>query len=232
MALKDDLTAEVKKIFREPWTKRTGTVVPEPESLKLGNDAVELLPATVLYADLTGSTNMVDTKTWEFSAEVYKTYLHCATKIIRSQGGSITSFDGDRVMGIFIGDHQSTPAAKAALKINYAVRDIINPALSAQYVNANFRVRQVVGIDHSNIRATRTGIRNNNDVVWVGQAANYAAKLTDLGSDTFQTWITEAVYNRLDQAAKFTDGRSMWERRSWSTFGNKIIYGSTWWWPV
>jgi len=55
-------------------------------------------------------------KVWNFAhvlrdqgvaAEIYKTYLHCAAKIIRSEGGSITSYDGDRIMGIFIGDDHS-----------------------------------------------------------------------------------------------------------------------------
>lgn len=97
MALADDLKAEVKKIFREQWTTREGQVVPAPESLKLGNDAVELKPATVLYADLDGSTNMVDNKSWTFAAEIYKSYLYCASRLIRNEGGAITSYDGDRL---------------------------------------------------------------------------------------------------------------------------------------
>ena len=61
MSLVDDLQAEVKKIFREAWTSRDGQVVPEPEDIKLGNDAVKL-DGTVLYADLDDSTDLVDTK--------------------------------------------------------------------------------------------------------------------------------------------------------------------------
>src|ERR1017187_1988021 len=81
-------------------------------------------------------------KVWNFAhvlrdqgvaAEIYKTYLHCAAKIIRSEGGSITSYDGDRIMGIFIGDDHSTSAARCCLRINYAVREIVNPALKVQY---------------------------------------------------------------------------------------------------
>lgn len=61
MGLKEDLEAEVKKIFKEQWTTRDGNVVPEYKDLQLGNDAVKL-EGTVLYADLSGSTNMVDNK--------------------------------------------------------------------------------------------------------------------------------------------------------------------------
>ena len=42
MALEDDLKSEVGQIFQERWTTRSGQVVPEPENLKLSNDAVML----------------------------------------------------------------------------------------------------------------------------------------------------------------------------------------------
>ena len=38
--------------------------------------------------DLSGSTNLVDTQTPHFAAEIYKTYLMCAAKIIKEQGGT------------------------------------------------------------------------------------------------------------------------------------------------
>lgn len=102
LALKEELELTVKKIFHDDlWTMRDGEVVPEPEDLKLGNDGVNL-NGTVLYADLSGSTKLVDTKKAAFAAEIYKAYLPCAARIIKSQGGVITAYDGDRVMGVFI----------------------------------------------------------------------------------------------------------------------------------
>ena len=127
MPLADDLKNSVTKTFSAAWTKREGRVVPSPGDLALSNDGVEFKRATVLYADLSGSTAMVDAKKAEFAAEVYKTYLYCAGRIIRSEGGIITSYDGDRVMGVFVGDLQSTSAVRCGLKINYAVQEIINP---------------------------------------------------------------------------------------------------------
>lgn len=128
MSLKDDLEKKAKDIFSEKWTERDGQSVPEPSDLKLANDAVKL-EGVVLYADMSESTKLVDTKAAFFAAEVYKTFLHCAAKIIRSEGGKITAFDGDRIMAVFIGDSKNTSAARAALKINYARIEIINPAL-------------------------------------------------------------------------------------------------------
>lgn len=233
MALADDLKSEVAKIFREQWTTRKGQVVPEPSDLKLSNDAVEFDQATVLYADLSGSTSMVNAQNWMFAAEVYKTFLYCAAKLIREEGGKITSYDGDRVMGIFVDNMPCTSAARCALKINYAVEMIINPALKAQYADTTFVVKQVVGIDTSSIRAARTGVRGGNDIVWVGRAANFAAKLTELNLAE-KSWITKAVYDKLHESAKLGGNpkQDMWKSYKWTQNSDLPIYGSTWRWSV
>lgn len=230
MGLKDDLLGEVKKIYREQWEVREGQVVPEPENLKLQNQAIHFKRATVLYADLSGSTALVDSKNWTYAAEVYKSYLFCAAKIIREEGGSITSYDGDRVMAIFIGDLQSNPAARSALKLNWAVRNIINPTLKEMYASTDYTVKQIVGIDTSEIHAARTGVRGGNDIVWVGRAANYAAKLTNLSDNP--TWITNAVYGYLNDELKKTNGQDMWKGYTWNAMNNMQIYASTWWWSI
>ena len=226
MSLCDDLKADITKIFKDAWSTREGRKVPDQSDIQLGNDAVKL-EGTVLYADLAKSTHLVKKKKAFFAAEMYKSYLHCSAKIIRSQGGIITSYDGDRIMAVFIGDSKNTSAVKASLRINYIVRDVINPAILNQYPNTDFRMRQTVGIDTSSLFVARTGIRGSNDLVWVGRAANYAAKLTELTSD-FPSWITHSVYKMLHKSVKYTDGKSMWEARSWTSMDNFPIYRSSW----
>ena len=103
MSLVEDYTEAVEKIFEEEWSVRKGRKVPESEDLGLGNDAVEL-EGTVLYADLDDSTNLVDSYEPEFAAEIYKAYLSCAAKVIRAESGEITSYDGDRIMAVYIGE--------------------------------------------------------------------------------------------------------------------------------
>ena len=160
MPLGDDLNSEVRKILRERWTTRSGRVVPEPEDLALGNDAVTL-DGTVLYADLDGSTELVNTKNPEFAAEIYKSFLACAARIIRDRGGSITGYDGDRIMAVFIGEAKNSTAAETGLKINHAVLKIINPAIKDQYPNSPYTVKHQVGIDTSQLFVARTGIRGS-----------------------------------------------------------------------
>lgn len=231
MALIDDLKSEVAVIFRDVWEVTGGRVVPATSSVGLGNKAIELDPATVLYADLDGSTSMVDRMQWHFSAEAYKTYLHCAAKIIKAQGGVITAYDGDRIMAVFIGERQCAQAALAGLQINYAVVKVINPAIQAQYTT-DFVLRHAVGIDKSIIRVARTGVRGDNDLVWVGRAANYAAKLTALPTDNWTVWATEDVYKSLEKDVTHYNGQEVWSARLWTAMDNFPIYGSNWIFPV
>lgn len=234
MAIEADLKSEVAAIFKERWSARDGEVVPEPESLKLSNDAIKITGA-VLYADLAESTELVNTQTPNFSAEVYKSYLHCAAKIIRSEGGSVTAYDGDRVMGIFIGDTPRADAARSALKINYAVERIINPAIVTQYGADKYQVRHAVGVDVSTLFAARTGVRGANDIVWVGRAANYAAKMCSLrqGEVSHLTaWVTADVYDTMDKSVKIgSTGANVWTQRSWPARGI-TVYGSNWIWTA
>lgn len=231
MGLKDDLATEVKSIFAAQWEVQTTTSVPAPEDLRLNaNHAKDLETATVLYADLDGSTNMVDNYDWSFSAEVYKSYLRCAAAIIRSESGVITAYDGDRVMAVFTGDSKNTSAVRCALKINYAVCEIIRPALKEQYPSKNFTLNHVIGVDTSQLRTARIGVRGDNDLVWIGRAANYAAKLTTLSDKA--TWITKAVYDQMHEDVKITSGTNMWEARHWTSMNNLPIYCSTYWWRI
>ena len=230
MALIDDLNSECDAIFHGQWTRRDGRVVPDPYSLKLGNEGVDIEGA-VLYADLDGSTNLVDTYSTTFAAEIYKTYLICAAKIIKSEGGVITSYDGDRVMGVFIGAGPCTSAAKAALMINHAVNVILRPKYA--FYDNDFVLNHKVGVDYSKLMAARIGIRNDNDLVWVGRAANYAAKLTAINEAT-PIFITDAVYDRLNDSSRMggTPSQNMWTSRSWPQMNNMRIYSSDWIWPV
>ena len=228
--MKAELEAEVTTIYKNAWTRRNGLKVPEDIDLTQGNDAVDL-EAAILYSDLSASTKLVDNYEDAFAAENYKTFLRCASKIIRSEGGEIRSFDGDRVMGIFIGPGKNSAAAKCGLKINWAVKFIIQPKLKLQYPNTKYVMEHVTGIDSTKVMATKAGIRSSSDLVWIGKAANHAAKLCAL-KESSTTWITDKVYDNLADSSKFSNGTNMWTPRVWTAQGNRRIYCSNYWWPI
>lgn len=228
-----ELTTAVDSIVRARWELRAGQVIPETEDITLGNSGVTL-EATVLYADLADSTELA-LYDQEIAAEVCKAYLVGTTRLIKAAGGEIRSFDGDRVMGVFMGKSKNTSAAKAALKINYFFTKVLEPAFLSFYgrlKDSPFKFAQSVGIDTGEIRAVRAGIRNSNDLVWVGRAPNIAAKLSGIREPDYSTYITEAVYDKLHDSAKLYGGQEMWERCSWAKgepYGTGTVYRSSWW---
>ncbi|MGD1155608.1 MAG: hypothetical protein ABSA41_07235 [Terriglobia bacterium] len=236
MPLVDDLTDETKKIVHGTWQRRDGNVVPETEDLGLGNEAVDL-EATFLYADLHDSTTLA-VNHQPVAAEVFKAYLMGTTRVIRSLGGEIRSFDGDRVLGVFIEGPKNTRATEAGLKINYFFSRILKPAFNDFYKAAfpqGLPLEQTVGIDTSKVMIIRSGIRNNNDLVWVGRAPNVAAKLSAIREAGYSTYITKAVFDVMLDTSKFggQPKRLMWEPRNWSAgeqFGVGSVYRSEWWW--
>lgn len=227
MSLERELRSKVADIFSERWSERAGRKVPRSEEVQLGNHAVSV-DGVVLYADMSESTKLVDEYPNWFAAEMYKAYLHCAAKVIKSESGTIVSYDGDRIMAVFIGDRKNTQAASAALKINFTRINIINKALETHYPKSSYRVQHTVGIDASELYVARTGIRGSNDLVWVGRAANHAAKLGDL-SNAYPSRVTKEVFDQMNKSAKYSnDGRPMWEEVNWTNTG-RTIYRSTWW---
>jgi len=230
VAILEEIQKEIKEILETKWERRDGNVVPEPDDVQLGNDAI-CLEGTALYADLADSTALVNRFKDHFAAEVYKAYLVSACRLIRLNNGVVTAFDGDRVMAVFIGDSKNSSAAKTALMINYVVKEVINKSIKEQYPNTEFQIQQAVGIDASKLFIARTGIRGSNDLVWVGRAANYAAKLCALREGDYTSYITENVFNVLNEASKNGGNpkRCMWEKVTWTDQGINV-YRSNWWW--
>jgi len=233
----DGLLADVQATVSNSWDSRDGQVVPKSEEVGLGNDRV-VLEAVLLYADLADSTELA-VADQEIASEVFKTYLAGVTKIIRANGGHIRSFDGDRVMGVFVGKVKATPAVKSGLQINSFFRNVLTSGFKEFYGDRVGKVNfdQTVGIDKSHVHVARAGIRRNNDLIWVGRAPNIAAKLSSIRHTTYKTFITPDVYKLLSESGKIgqPSGNNMWTLLNWSTgdrFGVPQVYGSGWTWTL
>jgi adenylate cyclase len=189
--------------MRQSWDIRDGTTVPTTETVVLAGGGVNL-KATMLYADLADSTALA---MWNrrVTARIYKAFLAASSRIIRARQGDIRSFDGDRVMGVFFGDYKNTNAAKSALQINWMFRNLLRPKFEASYEKLRdgpFTLSHCTGIDVSDVLVVRAGIRNNNDLVWIGRAPNVAAKLSGIRESNYATYISGSVYDVLADEAK------------------------------
>lgn len=233
MALKDDLENAVDGILSSKFNEREGQTIPTSESVALANGAVKN-DAAFIYADLAGSGLIAKHCPWDTTAKIIRAYLDCAVRIIRAHGGEIRSFDGDRVMGIFIGDTKRTNAVKSALKIYWATENLIAVDARKRFKsvsNNDVKIRQACGVDVGQSRAVRAGIRNNNDLIWIGRPPSFAAKLSDIREHPYCTFISEDVYTQMMKEAKFSNNVDMWERRT-TKFADvtEICYRSSYWW--
>jgi adenylate cyclase len=234
MALLDDLRNDVQGIINKPWNTRKGQVVPDSTSVALAGGAVELA-ATFLYADLANSSKMAKELDRRIAAKILKSFLATTARLVRYHGGTIVSFDGDRILGIFVGDLKNTKAAKCALQIKYTVKEVIRPKFEKyeSVRNASFIIKHGVGVDTGTVLAVRAGARGDNDLIWIGRAPNLAAKLSDLRESTYHTFITSTVYNKMADSSKYggQNNTNMWESRTWTFLDDRIsVYRSSWQW--
>ena len=200
-------------IFKREWDVRKGTVVPETDDLTLLNEAVEL-DASFLYADLAGSSIIAEKCPWETTAKILRAYLECATRLIVAYGGKIRSFDGDRVMGVFVGSDHATNATRCAREIFYMVDKILGPLATDYFTSIRdnkIQIRHSVGIDSGTARAVRAGIRNNNDIIWIGQPPSLAAKLSDIRSFPYCLHVSSQTFRLLGDSEKMDGTTHMWE---------------------
>ena len=235
MSLYDNITSDVQDIIDTHWSIREGRVVPSTQDVALSGGAVEL-DATFLYADLAASSKMAKELDRRVAAKIMKSFLATSCRLIKSLGGTIQSFDGDRVMGVFVGDSKNSNAAKCALQINYVVKEIIKTKFERKYdsiKNASFDIRHGVGVDTGTVITVRAGARGSNDLIWIGRAPNLAAKLSDLRETPYHSFITASVYNKLRDESKYggKDKKDMWESKIWNFLDDNIrIYRSKWHW--
>ena len=232
MTLTDLRDEEVSNAISLSWETRDGRVVPATEEVQFA--AGVRLNATVLYADLSQSSRLATEIHQKTAARVIRGFLRCMSRLITEHQGTVTAFDGDRVMGVFVGDQKNTYATVCALKMNYAVTNIIGPRVSNHFASlrdAGFKISHAVGIDTSPVLAIRAGQRGSDDLVWVGRAPNLAARLSELREENYRSFISEDVFSVMLEPAKTHGGQLMWEKRGLSYLGEETsIYRSNWTW--
>ncbi|MBD8546057.1 adenylate/guanylate cyclase domain-containing protein [Sphingomonas sp. CFBP 8760] len=229
----DTLSTAVDNVFSTSLTERNGTVVPTTDSVT--NSQAVKLNATFLYADLAGSAMLSRVCPWQTTAKIMRAYLDCTTRLIRAWGGEIRSFDGDRVMGVFVGDMKNTHATSCAREIFYTVEKILGPKATIKFDsirNNGIKLKNGIGIDTGETRAVRAGIRHSNDLIWIGRAPSLAAKLSDVRDYAYCVYISEDSYKFLPDTSKIVDGKNIWVEQTFTFAGEshkafKTLYMKT-----
>lgn len=228
------IESSVSDIFSAGWSITDGRVVPETDDITLKNGG-RLVDATYLYADLAGSSGLAQSLKKEATAKIIRAYIGTASRILNHKGGKIRSFDGDRVMAIFMGPDKNKDAVRAALAINWAVHEVIRPAIKDAFTDGEkfYEINHAVGIDTGEALIVRGGVRNSNDLISVGAAPNVAAKLSDIRT-SHQLFITQRVYDdlpeshtHLDNGSKFW--HSMYQSVEVGGSYHSVLSSSAWW---
>jgi uridylate cyclase len=233
MGLSDDIESGVETIVGAAWNIRSGNIVPKTDDVALANAGVKL-DAVYLYADMADSTGLARDFTNETAARVVRAYLDATCRVIRARGGEIRSFDGDRVMAIFVGDSKNSTAAKCGLQIAHVVQKIVRPAVESRLPSIRskgYQLEHCVGIASGKALVVRGGVRGSNDLVSIGRAPNIAAKLSEVRMSPHRTYLTEGVFNMLNADSKYGGSpRSlMWETRTREVGGERMsVYRSSW----
>jgi adenylate cyclase len=231
LGIQDEVKDGIDDICTVAWNMRDGTVIPEAEDVAMRNGAVKV-DATWLYADLAASSNLAQRVDRRVAARVIRSYVNAASRIIRHHNGAIRSYDGDRVMGIFIGSSKNNDATRAALGINWAVWKVLDPKLKSQWpsLSAKWALKHGVGIATGEAIIVRGGVPNYNDLISVGGAPNIAAKLSDLRKSA-SLYVTSQVHARITGKSKLNSaGGDMWSFNTTIDVGgtNVKVYSSTW----
>lgn len=236
MTFKDDLVSARDSIVDTSFTVRNGTVV--PTTTDVGYDEAVKLAVTYLYADMADSSGLVAVSPKETVGKILRLYLDLSVRIIRRNGGHVRSFDGDRVMGIFIGDKRYDDAVKSAMQIKWACSDLIQPKIKEKYKSireTGWVLRTGCGIASGDALIVRGGVRkSSSDLVSVGVAPNLAAKLSDVRKEPYNVRIGAGTYKQLSDKARLSKGTDMWDGTYKLKVGGKSYdyYRSSYHWSV
>lgn len=234
MGISEDVELDVEKIKDTTMSVRSGQVVPSTDSIALHNGAVELEVA-YLYADLANSSKMARRFDRRITAKILKSFLATSTRIVRHKGGTVMSFDGDRVMAAFVGGAKCTNATKAAFAIAWSISEVIRPGFENKYASvrdADFRIAHATGIDVGTAYVVRAGARGTNDLVSIGRAPNLAAKFSDIRSGGNTTFASGSAYSKMNADCKkyLKSDTNPWTKASWNFIGEEITYYRTSYW--
>lgn len=236
MSLADDLSAKVAGYLEGDYKLVKKQDVPLPENIPLGNEAAKL-QATTLFIDVRQSSDITNAFRRQTAAKMMKAYFSGAVNIINKQSGYVRSFNGDGMLAVFMGEQRSNNAVKAAMQLKWFVNYVLEPQFRKYFTNNQTAIGSALdfsigcGIDEGEIFAVKVGIRGTNDVAWIGRCTNTSAKLSGVADSIA---ITRAVYERLWDNRKFSNGVHMWSDESYQVFGGvqRAIRATTYHWSI
>lgn len=201
-----EIAAEQKNKFNKKLTKydkeRITTIdgLPTEESRNI-HDVHEVI---CVFIDMKSSTKL--TVYWDSIytkhevIQIYKLFTGTATRYLHELDASYIDIKGDGVFGLF--NHDQAHRALAAALSFKTFADTVFRSEVAKTVKNDVLTGARIGIHQSSLLASRMGLRRNSkredrhNEVWVGDAVNFASKLSGL-SESGEIHISPRFYKRL-----------------------------------
>lgn len=141
---------------------------------------VKTIETCVLYIDIRKSTLLNLKHKPKTMAKLYSSFIRGMLKAAEYFNGKVRNIVGDRVMVVFNNENCFSEAVNTAILMNTITQKVINKRFSNNSVTCG------IGIDYGKMMVTKCGTikygNENSDyksLVWLGQPANIASKLTD-----------------------------------------------------
>lgn len=141
---------------------------------------VKTIETCVLFIDIRKSTNLNLQHYPKTMAKLYSSFIRSMIKAAEEYNGKVRNIVGDRVMVVFDKSDCFTNAVNTAVLMNTISQKIINKRFKNNVFTCG------IGIDFGKMMVTKCGtIKQGNEnsnyksLVWLGQPANIASKLTD-----------------------------------------------------
>lgn len=265
--MKKENYIEIENLVKEllnpnlPFSPQQGRIVPTIEhqhlTVNARNDLRSIeINACVMHIDLRDSTNFNQLFNAEITSKVYTAFIRMVLQAASEHNGSVRNIVGDRVMIIFVGENAFKNAIECAISCNSFMKTLqptFNSLLAGKFI-----VKAGIGIDYGTMNVVLVGITkrgregyDNQNLVWLGQPANIASKLTDnagknksklkyvnskitsVTENYLPILITDNVYHGLieNDRTHGTLQKCLWNKTSLLVAGKTItVYGGDIYW--
>lgn len=203
MAINDFLNIieqDIKDILALPFNYRNTNNVPNRYDTNMSFDrgAAKMgktISSCVLYVDIRNSLKLTKQLSPEKMGKLYTIFTKSVLKASQHHSGKVRNVIGDRVMIVFPVQDCFINAVECAITINH-----IATKIDRQFTDVNFKCG--IGIDWGEMRVVRVGLHKqgyegteNRNLVWVGNPANIASRLTDIANKSVKINRFKVSYN-------------------------------------
>lgn len=141
------------------------------------------IETAVLFIDIRRSTLLNQVHKQEAMARLYAAFVSSMITAAEYYGGAVRNIIGDRIMVVFPTNLASSKALQTAWMMN---------AISVDFIDHHFSGNEIkcgIGVDFGKMMSIKVGVPKmgkersaHKNLVWVGNTANVASKLTDIAN--------------------------------------------------